>query len=137
LIKIQIWDTAGQERFRAITSNYYKGAQGALLVFDVTKPLSFHNMTRWLTELKTHAAENIVIVLIGNKSDLRGVGQEASEEVRMEDIKVFCETHNVSYLETSAKENVNVLEAFTRLTNGNKPLLLVFSSVLTRLGVFV
>jgi Ras-related protein Rab-11A len=64
-IKVQIWDTAGQERYRAITSAYYRGALGALLVYDVTKATSFENVSRWLKELRDHADSNIVMMLIG------------------------------------------------------------------------
>lgn len=70
-IKAQIWDTAGQERYRAITSAYYRGAVGALLAYDITKPQSYTNVTRWLKELRDHADSNIVIMLVGNKIDLR------------------------------------------------------------------
>ena len=70
-IKAQIWDTAGQERYRAITSAYYRGAVGALLCFDIAKSVTYKNVERWLTELRENAAENIVIMLVGNKSDLK------------------------------------------------------------------
>lgn len=70
-IKAQIWDTAGQERYRAITSAYYRGAVGALLVYDIAKHLTYENVERWLRELRDHADQNIVIMLVGNKSDLR------------------------------------------------------------------
>ncbi|PQM42267.1 ras-related protein RABA2a [Prunus yedoensis var. nudiflora] len=70
-VKAQIWDTAGQERYRAITSAYYRGALGALLVYDVTKPTTFENVSRWLKELRDHADSNIVIMMIGNKTDLK------------------------------------------------------------------
>ena len=70
-IKAQIWDTAGQERYRAITSAYYRGAVGALLCYDIAKSVTYKNVERWLTELRENAAENIVIMLVGNKSDLK------------------------------------------------------------------
>ena len=70
IVKAQIWDTAGQERYRAITSAYYRGAVGALLVFDITKDLTFQSVERWLQELRDHADQNIVIMLVGNKTDL-------------------------------------------------------------------
>uniref|UniRef100_A0A8C2HGY3 Uncharacterized protein n=1 Tax=Cyprinus carpio TaxID=7962 RepID=A0A8C2HGY3_CYPCA len=66
-IKAQIWDTAGQERYRAITSAYYRGAVGALLVYDIAKHLTYENVERWLKELRDHADNNIVIMLVGNK----------------------------------------------------------------------
>ena len=72
-IKAQIWDTAGQERYRAITSAYYRGAVGALLVYDISKQGTFQNVERWLKELRDHAERNIVVMLVGNKSDLKQV----------------------------------------------------------------
>ena len=69
-VKAQIWDTAGQERYRAITSAYYRGAVGALLVYDITKKQTFDNVQRWLRELRDHADANIVVMMVGNKSDL-------------------------------------------------------------------
>lgn len=80
--KAQIWDTAGQERYRAITSAYYRGAVGALLVYDITKRRTFENVQRWIQELRDHADSNIVIMLAGNKSDLnhlRGVPSTAHD----------------------------------------------------------
>ncbi|KAF2292979.1 hypothetical protein GH714_034529 [Hevea brasiliensis] len=69
-VKAQIWDTAGQERYRAVTSAYYRGAVGAMLVYDITKRQTFDHIPRWLEELRSHADKNIVIILIGNKCDL-------------------------------------------------------------------
>ncbi|KAA8520261.1 hypothetical protein F0562_014517 [Nyssa sinensis] len=69
-VKAQIWDTAGQERYRAVTSAYYRGALGAMLVYDMTKRQSFDHVARWLEELRGHADKNIIIMLVGNKSDL-------------------------------------------------------------------
>ncbi|KAJ3249879.1 Ras- protein Rab-11B, partial [Chytriomyces hyalinus] len=79
-IKAQIWDTAGQERYRAITSAYYRGAVGALLVYDITKMSSYENVNRWLKELRDHADSNIQIMLVGNKSDLKHARAVATEE---------------------------------------------------------
>merc|ERR1719158_1486425 len=80
-IKAQIWDTAGQERYRAITSAYYRGAVGALLVYDITREVSFEDVKSiWLQELRTHADEKIVIMLVGNKSDLRHLRHVTTEE---------------------------------------------------------
>uniref|UniRef100_A0A2K6F864 Ras-related protein Rab-25 n=1 Tax=Propithecus coquereli TaxID=379532 RepID=A0A2K6F864_PROCO len=81
-IKAQIWDTAGQERYRAITSAYYRGAVGALLVYDIAKHLTYENVERWLKELRDHADSNIVIMLVGNKSDLRHLRAVPTDEVR-------------------------------------------------------
>lgn len=81
-IKAQIWDTAGQERYRAITSAYYRGAVGALLVYDISKHQTYENVTRWLKELRDHADNNIVIMLVGNKSDLRHLRAVPTEEAK-------------------------------------------------------
>ncbi|PSS02913.1 Ras-related protein like [Actinidia chinensis var. chinensis] len=106
-VKAQIWDTAGQERYRAITSAYYRGALGALLVYDVTKPTTFENVSRWLKELRDHADSNIVIMLIGNKTDLKHLRAVATE-----DAQGFAETEGLSFIETSALEAINVEKAF-------------------------
>ncbi|KAK1322765.1 Ras-related protein RABA2a [Acorus calamus] len=106
-IKAQIWDTAGQERYRAITSAYYRGARGALLVYDVTKPTTFDNVSRWLKELREHADSNIVIMLIGNKTDLKHLRAVATE-----DAQSFAEREGLSFIETSALEAINVEKAF-------------------------
>merc|ERR1711959_322703 len=81
-IKAQIWDTAGQERYRAITSAYYRGAVGALLVYDISKQQTFKNVERWLTELRENAAPNIVIMLVGNKADLRHLREVPTETAK-------------------------------------------------------
>ncbi|CAK8530123.1 unnamed protein product [Lathyrus sativus] len=106
-VKSQIWDTAGQERYRAITSAYYRGALGALLVYDVTKPTTFDNVTRWLKELRDHADANIVIMLIGNKTDLKHL-----RAVNTEDAQSYAEREGLSFIETSALEATNVEKAF-------------------------
>ncbi|ERN20073.1 hypothetical protein AMTRI_Chr11g101370 [Amborella trichopoda] len=106
-VKAQIWDTAGQERYRAITSAYYRGALGALLVYDVTKPQTFENASRWLKELRDHADSNIVVMLVGNKTDLRHLRGVATE-----DAQGFAEREGLSFLETSALESTNVERAF-------------------------
>ncbi|XP_022989944.1 ras-related protein RABA2a-like [Cucurbita maxima] len=106
-VKAQIWDTAGQERYRAITSAYYRGALGALLVYDVTKPMTFDNVNRWLKELRDHADANIVIMLIGNKTDLKHLRAVATE-----DAQSYSEKEGLSFIETSALEATNVEKAF-------------------------
>ncbi|MBA0586874.1 ras-related protein RABA2a [Gossypium raimondii] len=106
-VKAQIWDTAGQERYRAITSAYYRGALGALLVYDVTKPTTFENVSRWLKELRDHADSNIVIMLIGNKTDLKHL-----RAVSTEDGQSYAEKEGLSFIETSALEAINVEKAF-------------------------
>jgi len=106
-IKAQIWDTAGQERYRAITSAYYRGAVGALLVYDIAKHLTYENVDRWLRELRDHADANIVIMLVGNKSDLRHLRAVPTEEA-----KGFAEDNQLSFIETSALDSTNVETAF-------------------------
>jgi len=110
VIKAQIWDTAGQERYRAITSAYYRGAVGALLVYDITKRQSFENISRWLKELRDHADLNIVIMLVGNKKDLRHL-----REVSADEAKLFCKQHKLFFIETSALNDSNVKVAFETL----------------------
>merc|ERR1712216_669836 len=106
-IKAQIWDTAGQERYRAITSAYYRGAVGALLVYDIAKHVTFENVDRWLKELRDHADHNIVIMLVGNKSDLRHL-----RAVPTDDAKGYAEQCSLSFIETSALDSPNVEQAF-------------------------
>ncbi|GAB4831852.1 Ras- protein RABA2b [Ancistrocladus abbreviatus] len=107
VIKAQIWDTAGQERYRAITSAYYRGAVGALLVYDITKRQTFENCHRWIQELRDHADANIVIMLAGNKSDLGHLRAVAEEDGR-----ILAENERLSFLETSALDSHNVEKAF-------------------------
>jgi len=109
-IKAQIWDTAGQERYRAITSAYYRGAVGALLVYDIAKHLTYENVERWLKELRDHADANIVIMLVGNKSDLRHLRAVLTEEA-----SAYAETSSLSFIETSALDSTNVETAFTNI----------------------
>ncbi|KAG4923355.1 hypothetical protein AAZX31_18G033400 [Glycine max] len=106
-VKAQIWDTAGQERYRAITSAYYRGAVGALLVYDITKRQTFENVQRWLRELRDHADSNIVIMMAGNKSDLNHL-----RAVSTDDAQNLAEREALSFLETSALEAFNVEKAF-------------------------
>ncbi|KAK0586056.1 hypothetical protein LWI29_000259 [Acer saccharum] len=110
IIKAQIWDTAGQERFRAITSSYYRGALGALLVYDITRRATFENIKKWLKELREYGNSYIVIVLIGNKSDL-----SRNREIQEEEGKELAEMEGLYFMETSAMENLNVQEAFLQM----------------------
>jgi len=109
-IKAQIWDTAGQERYRAITAAYYRGAVGALLVYDIAKHTTYENVERWLKELRDHADNNIVIMLVGNKSDLRHLRAVPTEEARG-----YAERNNLSFIETSALDSTNVETAFQNI----------------------
>ncbi|TKY71781.1 Ras-related protein RABA1f [Spatholobus suberectus] len=110
VVKAQIWDTAGQERYRAITSAYYRGAVGALLVYDVTRHVTFENVERWLKELRDHTDANIVVMLVGNKADLRHL-----RAVSAEDATTFAEREKTFFMETSALESMNVENAFTEV----------------------
>ncbi|KAJ3563649.1 hypothetical protein NPX13_g8123 [Xylaria arbuscula] len=107
-IKAQIWDTAGQERYRAITSAYYRGAVGALLVYDISKHQTYENVTRWLKELRAHADANIVIMLVGNKSDLRHLRAVPTDEAK-------------AFAKTSALDASNVELAFQNILTGVSP----------------
>eukprot|EP00918_Siedleckia_nematoides_P057242 GHVU01124856.1.p1 GENE.GHVU01124856.1~~GHVU01124856.1.p1 ORF type:complete len:216 (+),score=21.02 GHVU01124856.1:137-784(+) len=110
VIKAQIWDTAGQERYRAITSAYYRGAVGALLVFDLSKKQSYDHVTKWLAELRQHADENIVILLVGNKSDLKHLRSVTQEEAMK-----YAGENRLAFIETSALDSTNVDTAFHQI----------------------
>jgi len=105
-IKAQCWHTAGQERYRSITSAYYRGALGALLVYDITRRATFNNIERWLKELR-ELNDTITITLIGNKSDLNNKRAVTTEEGRL-----FAEKYHLSFIETSSLESFNVDTAF-------------------------
>ncbi|CAA0836528.1 Ras-related protein RABA5a [Striga hermonthica] len=106
-VKAQIWDTAGQERFRAVTSAYYRGAVGALLVYDISRRQTFESIGRWLNELQTYSDMNVVTILVGNKSDLKD-----AREVPTVDGKALAETEGLFFIETSALDSSNVAAAF-------------------------
>ncbi|XP_047323307.1 ras-related protein RABA5a-like [Impatiens glandulifera] len=106
-VKAQIWDTAGQERFRAVTSAYYRGAVGALLVYDISRRRTFDSIGRWLNELQIHSDMNVVTILVGNKSDLKDV-----REVTTAEGKSLAEAKSLFFIETSALHSSNVTAAF-------------------------
>ena len=106
-VKLQIWDTAGQESFRSITRSYYRGAAGALLVYDITRRETYNHLTSWLDDARQHSNSNMTIMLIGNKSDL-----EHRRAVSIEEGERFAAEHSLIFLETSAKTAANVEEAF-------------------------
>lgn len=97
-------------RYRAITSAYYRGAAGALVVYDVTRHITFENVERWLKELRNHTDGNIVIMLLGNKADLRHI-----RAVSVEDAQAFAQQEKAFFMETSALESMNVENAFTEV----------------------
>lgn len=106
-VKLQIWDTAGQERFRTITSAYYRGADGIIMVYDVTSQESFDHVNDWLKEVNRYASEGTCKLLVGNKSD-----RSEEKVVTKEQAKEFADDIGVPFLETSAKSAANVEEAF-------------------------
>jgi len=110
ITKAQIWDTAGQERYRAITSAYYRAAVGALLVYAINSRNSFRNIERWLAELRENADRNIVIMLVGNKSDLKHL-----REVSTEEATEFAQKNGLLFMETSALDGDKVEDAFQQL----------------------
>ncbi|XP_077195949.1 ras-related protein Rab-19 isoform X2 [Paroedura picta] len=107
-VKIQVWDTAGQERFRTITQSYYRSAHGAILAYDMTKRSTFESIPHWIHEIEKYGAANLVMMLIGNKSD-----ETEKRQVLFEDACTLAEKHGLlAVLETSAKEAQNVDEVF-------------------------
>uniref|UniRef100_A0A2K6MU60 Ras-related protein Rab-4 n=3 Tax=Colobinae TaxID=9569 RepID=A0A2K6MU60_RHIBE len=108
-VKLQIWDTAGQERFRSVTRSYYRGAAGALLVYDITSRETYNALTNWLTDARMLASQNIVIILCGNKKDL-----DADREVTFLEASRFAQENELMFLETSALTGENVEEAFVQ-----------------------
>ena len=112
LIKLQIWDTAGQERYKSITSAYYKGSKGAFVVYDISRKNTFDNVDKWINELKNNGSEDVFIMLVGNKSDLKD-----QREITEEEVKKKAELYNVAFCETSALEGKNIGYAFENLIN--------------------
>ncbi|RZF47397.1 hypothetical protein LSTR_LSTR009136 [Laodelphax striatellus] len=106
-IKLQIWDTAGQERFRTITSSYYRGAHGIIVVYDCTDQESFNNLKQWLEEIDRYACDNVNKLLVGNKSD-----QTNKKVVDYTQAKEYADNPGIPFLETSAKNATNVEQAF-------------------------
>ncbi|KAG2470377.1 RAB8B protein, partial [Polypterus senegalus] len=109
-IKLQIWDTAGQERFRTITTAYYRGAMGIMLVYDITNEKSFENIKNWIRNIEEHASSDVERMILGNKCDMnekRQVSKERGEKLAID--------YGIKFLETSAKSSINVEEAFFTL----------------------
>ena len=116
-IKLQIWDTAGQDRFRAITKNYYKGANGIILIYDVTNAQTFENVKNWISQIKEEANPNVVIYLAGNKIDL----PEETKSVSTEAGQRMADEYKLLFKEASAKagKNVNVVKDMQQLMKKN------------------
>jgi len=110
-IKLQIWDTAGQERFRTITSSYYRGAHGIIVVYDVTEQKSFDSIQKWLQEIDTFAGPSVTKLLVGNKCDL-----DSQRVIQTPKGEELAKSLGIPFIETSAKTTKNVEEAFLRLT---------------------
>jgi Ras-related protein Rab-1A len=109
-VKLQIWDTAGQEKFRTIASGYYRGAHGIALVYDITDLESFNNIKQWAEEVKRYASDHVKCILVGTKSDLT-----AKRVVQPTEAQEFADSKGWPFIETSAKNDVNVTEMFTAL----------------------
>ena len=109
-VKVQIWDTAGQDRFRAITKNYFKGAHGIILIYDVTNQLSFDNVSNWINQIKEEASDKVTIFLVGNKID-----DVENRKIQTESGKNLAENFQLQFYETSAKTGENVEKTFQAL----------------------
>jgi small GTP-binding protein len=110
-IKLQIWDTAGQDRFRCITKSYFRGSHGILLIYDITSTSSFNNIKNWILQIRESLGEQPCITLVGNKVDL-----ESNRRVSREDGIRLAKEYEMSFFETSAKDDTNISEAFNQLT---------------------
>ena len=106
IVKVQLWDTAGQDKFRAITRNYYKGARGIILIYDVTNTKSYENIKKWINEIKEEISENVTIILIGNKID-----NEAERKISKEEGEKLANDFHVQFFETSAKTGEGINES--------------------------
>ena len=109
-VKMQIWDTAGQERFRTVVSSYFRGSHGLFLIYDITNRDSFKNLENWLKEIEGEASEKVLKILIGNKCDL-----EEDRDIKFEEGQAFANRNGMQFMETSAKANTNINEAFEAL----------------------
>ena len=114
-VRLQIWDTAGQERFKTITSAYYKGSQGIIVTYDITDRSSFANVVEWMNQIEKNADCLVAKMLIGNKKDL-----DSQREVSYEEGKELAATYNIKFMETSAKESMNVEESFIAMAKDIK-----------------
>ena len=114
-MKLSLWDTAGQETYKSVTRSYFRGASGALLVFDISRRPTFEHVTDWLNDLRQIAEPDIVVVLVGNKSDL-ATGDENKREVTKQEAEEWAKRNGVlEYVETSAKSGEGVEMAFGRV----------------------
>jgi len=114
-IKLQIWDTAGQERFRTITTSYFRGAQGILLVYDVTDRRSFESIRNWISQIQQHADVHVNKILIGNKCDML-----SDKVVSTEEGQQLAKEFNIDFWEASAKNDINVEQSFISMARAVK-----------------
>ena len=112
IIKLQLWDTAGQERFQTITSSYYRGAQGIIIVYDITCEESFKNVKKWLQQIDNYTNGKVFKILVGNKVDL-----ENKRQIDIMRVQQFCQENSIYHIETSAKDSNNIKEVFLYLSD--------------------
>ena len=113
LIKNHFWDTAGQENYKSIIRNYYRGASGCIIMFDITNYQSFNNVKKWIEDLKKYGNyDNLSIIIGGNKSDLN-----IKRVITIEEAEEFCNKNNLKYFDISVKDNINIKESFNYLIN--------------------
>ncbi|NXW88555.1 RAB10 protein, partial [Alopecoenas beccarii] len=110
-VKLQIWDTAGQERFHTLSTSYFRGAQGFVLVYDITNLDSFRSVTSWMRDIHEKAGDEVDVILLGNKCD-----KESERVVPKQKGEKLAWEHGIPFFETSARDNVNIEDAFTILT---------------------
>ena len=130
-VKIQIWDTAGQDRFKSITKNYYKGAHGIILIYDITNKRSFDNVKNWVDVIKEEVSEKVTIILVANKID-------CNEERKVSTIegKNIANEYGLQFFETSAKSGENINESFNYLIKKSVEIYVLKENKLTRDGVY-
>lgn len=133
-VQLQIWDTAGQERFRTITQSYYRSANGVMIVYDITKRSSFLSVARWVEEVRRYSGSSVLVALVGNKADL-----DTLREVEFDEAEAMCPymPEILFVLETSAKENSNIEDAFLCLATELKVRYLVIYRRLHSTSSFV
>ena len=109
-VKIEIWDTAGQDRFRSIAKNYYKSANGIILIYDVTNRQTYDNVAKWISQIQQEVDQKVIIYIVGNKIDM-----ENQRKVKTEEGQKIAEEYNFPFAETSVKDGININETFEDL----------------------
>jgi Ras-related protein Rab-1A len=131
IIKLQIWDTAGQERFRTITNSYYRGAHGIIIVYDVTDRESYENIKIWLAEIDKYAKDDVCKLLVGNKSDL-----VLKREIDTSEAKEYADSLGIEYIETSAKNSINIQKPFEDLARLVRDKMVSLSDSRSKVDIF-